>query len=56
MITIVSFRITGKRPRSPETGIKDGFEEMEHEFPFECSIRKNRTTFNDVPLLPNWPK
>ena len=26
--------ITEKRPRTPETGIKDGFEEMEHEFPF----------------------
>ena len=25
---------TGKRPRRPETGIKDGFEETEHEFPF----------------------
>ena len=24
----------GKRPRRPETGIKDGFEETEHEFPF----------------------
>ena len=23
-----------KRPRRPGTGIKDGFEEMEHEFPF----------------------
>ena len=27
---------TGKRPRSPETGIKDGFEKMEQEFP--CGI------------------
>ena len=25
---------TGKWPRSPETGVKDGFEEMEHEFLF----------------------
>ena len=25
---------TEKRLRKPETGIKDGFEEMEHEFPF----------------------
>ena len=25
---------TGKRPRRLETGIKDGFEEMEHEFLF----------------------
>ena len=26
--------ITEKRPRTPETGIKDGFGEMNHEFPF----------------------
>ena len=32
-----------------ETGIKDGFEEMEYEFPFRIS---DRTTFSDVPLLP----
>ena len=32
-----------------ETGIKDGFEEMECEFPFGIS---DRTTFSDVPLLP----
>ena len=25
---------SGKRPRRPETGIKDGLEQMEHEFPF----------------------
>ena len=29
-----SVPFTEKRPRRPETGIKDGFEEMEHEFPF----------------------
>ena len=29
-----SFPFTEKRLRRPETGIKDGFEEMEHEFPF----------------------
>ena len=29
-----SVTFTGKRPRRPETGIKDSFEEMEHEFPF----------------------
>ena len=26
--------VTEKRPRMPETGIKDGFGEMEHDFPF----------------------
>ena len=34
------------------TRIKDGFEEMDHGFPFGYSVRKNRTTFSDVPLLP----
>ena len=29
-----SVPFTGKQPRRPETGIKDSFEEMEHEFPF----------------------
>ena len=29
-----SVPFTGKRPQRPETGIKDGFEEMEHEFLF----------------------
>ena len=46
-----SVPFTEKRPRRPETGIKDGFEEMEHEFPFGYSTRKDRTTFSDVPLL-----
>ena len=35
-----------------EPSIKDGFEEMEYEFPIGHSVRKNRTTFSDVPLLP----
>ena len=29
-----SVPFNGKRLRRPQTGIKDGFEEMEHEFPF----------------------
>ena len=29
-----SVPVTEKRRRRSETGIKDGFEEMEHEFPF----------------------
>jgi len=41
-----------KRPRRPETGNKDGFEEMEYEFPFGIFRPENRTTFLDVPLLP----
>ena len=37
----------------PETGIKDGFEEMEHEFPLGLfRSEKNRSTFSEVPLLP----
>ena len=28
------FNLPKKRPRRPEPGIKDGFEEMDHEFPF----------------------
>ena len=36
-----------------ETGIKDGFEEMEHEFPLGIfRPETDRTTFSDVPLLP----
>ena len=46
-----SVPFTEKRPRRPETSIKDGFEEMEHEFPFGYSTRKDRTNFSDVPLL-----
>ena len=33
-----SVPIIEKRPRKPETGIKDGFEEMEHEFSSVWSI------------------
>ena len=41
-----------RRPRRSETGIKDGFQEMEHEFSFGTfSDWENRTTFSDVPLL-----
>ena len=29
-----SVPLTGKRPLRPETGIKDGFEKLEHEFPY----------------------
>ena len=33
-ITISTISTDQLRPRRPETGIKDGFEEMDHEFPF----------------------
>ena len=44
-------------PKKGRGGLKlvpnGGFEEMEHEFPFErFRPEKNRTTFSDVPLLP----
>ena len=47
-----SVQFTEKRPRRPGYGIKQGSEEMEHDFPLEQSVRKNRTTFSNVPLLP----
>ena len=41
-----------KRSRRPDTGIKDGFEEeMNTNFRLQYSIRKNRTTFSEIPLL-----
>ena len=46
-----SVSFTRKRPRRPETGIKHGFKEMEHEVLLGYSIRKIRTIFSDVPLL-----
>ena len=46
-ISTNQFHLPKKRPRKPETGIKDGFEEMEDEY----SVRKNWTTFSNVPLL-----
>ena len=47
-----SVPFTEKQPRRPETGIKEGFEAMEHEFSFAVFYPENRTTFSDVPLLP----
>ena len=49
-----SVPFTGKRPRRPETGIKDCFKEVDHEFPIGIfhPEKKNRTTFSDVQLLP----
>ena len=41
---------TEKRPRKPETGIKDGFEEMEHEFPFRILSQKQDYFFRNFPL------
>ena len=34
-----------KRPQSPETGIKDGFEGMEHEFRVIHAIKKTAKFF-----------
>ena len=49
-----SVPFTGKRPRRPETGIKDGLEEMEREFRRGIfRPTKKRITFSDVPLLPD---
>ena len=42
---------TGKRPRRPETGIKDGFEKMEHKFPFGIFHSEKQDYLLDVPLL-----
>ena len=38
-------------PSKPETGIKEGFEEMELEFSFGTFRLENRTTFSDIPML-----
>ena len=43
------FRKTAARR---ETGVKDDFEEMEHEFSVWNILCGKRTTFSDVPLLP----
>ena len=50
----ISF-IYRKRLGRRATGIKDSFEEVEHEFPFGTfrpQKKKNRITLSDVPLLP----
>ena len=40
-----------KKPREPETGINDEFEEMEQEFPFVHSVRREKEYFSDALLL-----
>ena len=48
-----SVPFTKKRPRRPEPDIKDGFEEMEREFPFGIFCpEKQDLTFSDVLLFP----
>ena len=37
-------------PQISGNGMKDGFEEIEHEFPFSTFRPGNRTTCSDVPL------
>ena len=51
--TLRSLKHLKKRQRKPESGIKGGFEEMEHERNFRLKHYDsfNRTTFSDVPLL-----
>ena len=51
-IAFEKIKLPKKRPRRPEPGIKDGFEEIEHVFPLGIFRPENRTTFSDVPLLP----
>ena len=52
-VQIKSVRFTGKRPRRPETGIKlMAWKKWNAKFRLEYSFRKNRTSFSDVPLLP----
>ena len=52
-VQIKSVRFTGKRPRRAETGIKlKAWKKWNANFRLEYSVRKNRTTFSDVPLLP----
>ena len=60
-----SVPFNGKRPRGRETGIKDGFEEKEHEFPFRifhpekkdyhfrCSIASGNFPLDRLHLLLN---
>ena len=51
IILYKSVPVTEKGPRRSETGIKDGCEEMEHEFPF---VRPEEQDYlSDVPLLPD---
>ena len=53
-VQIKSVGFTGKRPRRPETGIKlMAWKKRNANFRLEYSVRKNRTTFSDVPLLPD---
>ena len=47
-----SVPFTGKQPRRPETGIKDSFEEMEHEFSVWNIPSTKLTTFSDDLLVP----
>ena len=47
---------TGKRPRRPETGIKDDFEEIEHEVLFGISRPEKQDYLNRCSVAPgNFP-
>ena len=58
-LTFVQFdSLSIKRPRRPETNVKDSSEKQKNlkKFRWEHFVRKNRTTFPDVPLLPEIPR
>ena len=58
-LTFVQFdSLSVKRPRRPETDVKDSSEKKKNlkKFRWKHSVRKNRTTFSDVPLLPENPR
>ena len=58
-LTFVQFdSLSVKRPRRPESDVKDSSEKKINlkKFRWEHSVRKNRTTFPDVPLLPEIPR
>ena len=49
---VYQFPFTEKRSQNAHTAFKNELEEMGHEFPCGTFRPKNRTTFSDIPLLP----
>ena len=43
------FLLPKKGPRKPEIGIKYGFEQIKHDFPFGKLLPGKQTTVSDVP-------
>ena len=56
-LTFVQVSFIYRKARRPKTGKFGGFKEIEHEFIFrlEHAVRKNMSTFSDVPLLSRLP-